>query len=260
MKYSGYLDYVTILRWGFTNKIPQLLLFDWLYTVPSWADSFTTNEGEVYYFASRSKAIEEVPILTEKEDTIYRWYKDLEEMGLITLKKVDGKDYIRLTEKSKDWGRDNKRKKGSDGNPKLGQPSEKLGQPSEKVASTHIVGKVNKEKSAPPSFDPDFEAGTVRPLFRQEVGEWARQIPALLLQKSWPFSEEQTQGAMHEFLNWQDEGGRLKDRTRADLIAHFFLWVKSQKSFISDHNRIAEPALLFRQTVNWNNIDSHGRN
>ena len=253
MKYSGYLDYITIIKWGFTNKISQLLLFDWLYTVPSWADSITTNEGEVFYFAARSKAIEEIPILTDKEDTIYRWYKDLEEMGLIVLKKVDGKDYIRLTEKSKDWGRDSRRKKGSDGNPKLGQPSEKSGQPSEKVPSTHIVGKVSKEKGSLPSFSSDFVAGLTLTSFRGEVAEWASQIPVLLSQPNWPFSENQTKALMFEFLNWQDDDKKLTNaRSRSDLTSHFFSWVRLQKN--NQHeDTIIERATLFNQTVNWNN-------
>lgn len=41
--------------------------------------------------------------MSNKRDTIYRYYKKLEEKGLILIRSVDKKDYISLTDKGKSW-------------------------------------------------------------------------------------------------------------------------------------------------------------
>lgn len=102
MKYSSLIDNIAARAWGL--NIQQAYLFEWLYSLPSWATPAIIEGGE-YFFASKTKAIEELPLLTDKVDTMYRYYRQLEEIGLIHLKKVDGKDYVRLTEKAKVWGR-----------------------------------------------------------------------------------------------------------------------------------------------------------
>lgn len=100
MKYSSLIDNVTSLKWGLNIQLAYL--FDWVYGLPSWADSVII-ENHTYYFASKTKAIEELALLTDKLDTMYRYYKQLEDLGLIVVKKIDGKDYISLTNKAKCW-------------------------------------------------------------------------------------------------------------------------------------------------------------
>jgi len=119
MKYSSLIDNKKSKDWGL--NLPQAYLFSWLYSLPSWADNIIIKD-QIFYFASKNKAIEELPMLTQKRDTIYRHYKQLEKLGLINLKKVDGKDYINLTEKSKQWN--NYKNNISETNPKLGNKSE----------------------------------------------------------------------------------------------------------------------------------------
>jgi len=123
MKYSIYIDNITAKEWGLNVQLAYL--FDWVFNLPSWAESVHL-ENEVYYFASRSRASEELPLLSDKHDTVYRQYKSLEEFGLIILKKIDGKDCIRLTEKGSKWGRSlGKKSEHSEKNPsKLGKISE----------------------------------------------------------------------------------------------------------------------------------------
>jgi hypothetical protein len=106
MKYSSMIDNVHSSQWGLS--IQEAYLFDWLYSLPSWAQRVTmSGEGgaEDFYFASRNKAIEELPLLTDKPDTMYRYYKSLEEKGLIKLTKVGNCDYIFLSGKGKEWNR-----------------------------------------------------------------------------------------------------------------------------------------------------------
>lgn len=100
MRYNSTINNVKSLEWEL--NLQQAYLFSWLYELPSWADKVII-ENEIYYFASKNKACEELPILTDKTDTMYRYYKQLEEKQLILIKKIDGKDYISLTLKAKKW-------------------------------------------------------------------------------------------------------------------------------------------------------------
>src|SRR5699024_1103552 len=68
----------------------------------AWADKIILD-NEVYYFASKNKAVSELPFITKNIDTMYRHYKSLSENNLIEIKKIGGKDYVKLTEKGKTW-------------------------------------------------------------------------------------------------------------------------------------------------------------
>lgn len=100
MRYSITINNVKSKEWNLT--IQQAYLFSWFYELPSWANKVMI-ENEIFYFASKNKAVEELPILTDKTDTMYRYYRQLEELGLIIIKKIDNKDYIALTNKGKEW-------------------------------------------------------------------------------------------------------------------------------------------------------------
>lgn len=100
MRYNSTINNVKANEWGLT--IQQAYLFSWFYELPSWANKVMI-ENEIYYFASKNKAIEELPILTEKPDTMYRFYKQLECLDLVIIRKIDGKDYVALTTKAKEW-------------------------------------------------------------------------------------------------------------------------------------------------------------
>lgn len=100
MRYNTVINNIKAYEWGL--NIQQAYLFAWFYELPSWADKMILN-NKVYYFASKTKAIQELPLLTDKLDTMYRFYKQIESLGLIEIKKIDNKDYIFLTEKAKLW-------------------------------------------------------------------------------------------------------------------------------------------------------------
>lgn len=100
MKYSTVIDNIKAIEWGL--NIQEAYLFAWIYTVPSWAGRVTIEDLD-FYFASKTKAIEDLPLLTDKIDTVYRYYKSLQEKGLILIMKVDNKDCISLTDKAKTW-------------------------------------------------------------------------------------------------------------------------------------------------------------
>jgi hypothetical protein len=100
MTYTIQIDQQRSIEWGL--NLSEAALFSFCYNLPAWADTAIVN-GAVWYFASRNKAIEEMPLLTEKPDTVYRLYRSLQAKGLINWQKIGVKDYICLTEKAKAW-------------------------------------------------------------------------------------------------------------------------------------------------------------
>lgn len=119
MRYNIIINQAKAKEWGL--NLQQASVFSFFYELPSWADSIIEDD-KIYYFASKNKAVEELPILTEKKDTMYRIYRQIEEKGLISILKKDGKDYVLVTDKGKSW---NDFKYNSEKNPnKLGKKSE----------------------------------------------------------------------------------------------------------------------------------------
>lgn len=102
MNYTTYIDNQRMVEWNLSYQ--EGALIDWLHKLHTWADTIIKKD-KIYYFASRNKAIEDNPIITKKPDTIYRYYKSLEEKGIINHIKVDKRDYISLTEKGQQWGK-----------------------------------------------------------------------------------------------------------------------------------------------------------
>jgi DNA-binding MarR family transcriptional regulator len=104
MRYNLYVNQVKALEWGL--NLAQSLVFSVLNEANSWASS-TVFDGDVYYWFSKSKLIEELPMVTSKPDTIVRHLAALEKLGLIRRKiVVDGEKtylYISITEKGKQW-------------------------------------------------------------------------------------------------------------------------------------------------------------
>lgn len=77
-------------------------VLEWMLNLPVWADRIVVNKVN-YYFASKNKAVEDLPMVTKKIDTMYRYYKRLEGKSLIENFKINGKDYIRILPKCQDW-------------------------------------------------------------------------------------------------------------------------------------------------------------
>lgn len=100
MRFNTYINNLKAFEWKL--NIQQAYVFSFLYELPSWAEKVILK-NEVYYFAARQKAIKEIPLLTDKPDTMYRYYKQLEEKELVKFKKIDGKDCVLITKKGKEW-------------------------------------------------------------------------------------------------------------------------------------------------------------
>jgi len=109
-------------------------------------------EGETYYFMSRNMMCEKLALITDKPDTMYRYYKKLQQVGLVKLAKVGVQDYVHIIpEHAEKWN--------TDVYPSLGRSSEQLGRSSENTPQNtdvhptyireYIKGKEERGASAP---------------------------------------------------------------------------------------------------------------
>lgn len=102
MQYTLTINQHKALEWGLNAQ--QAMLFAFVYECPSWTKPVTTIGG-VYFALSKSKIIEELPLLTDKPDTAYRLLKALEAAGLIELREGEDSDFIEfsITDKARYW-------------------------------------------------------------------------------------------------------------------------------------------------------------
>lgn len=110
MRYHGRINYVKCLEWGLS--MAQGALFDLLNESSSWAKTHIIGD-DVYYWVSRNKVLDELPVAYSKSDTVYRHLKLMAKKGLIFYRKEGVKDLVMLTEKGKTWNA----KINSDSNP-----------------------------------------------------------------------------------------------------------------------------------------------
>lgn len=163
MRYSIFINQIKAVEWGL--NLSDAAVFSFCYDLSAWADKVILG-NEVYYFASRTKALEELPMVSDKPDTIYRIYKRLDDAGLIVWKKIDNKDCIQLTEKAKQWNTAQlgNKSEASEINPKpLGNKSEKEAKnhseinPTYKITKTVVPGdKITSDKRGvftPPALE-----------------------------------------------------------------------------------------------------------
>jgi len=100
MRYTLSVNQSKCQEWGI--NLAQGALFDLLNQASSWAETANVDD-EVYYWVSRNKVLDEIPLAYNKADTVYRSLKVLEQKGLIHYTKQGKKDLIKLTEKGKSW-------------------------------------------------------------------------------------------------------------------------------------------------------------
>jgi len=100
MQFSIFINQDKALEWGLNAQ--QAMLFAFLYEVPSWAKP-TDKGGVIYYHISKGKVVQEMPLLTDKPDTVYRLMKQLQDKGLLALTNSGPYTLMALTEKGKTW-------------------------------------------------------------------------------------------------------------------------------------------------------------
>jgi len=100
MKYNININQKKAVEWGLTSS--EAIVFSWIYELASWADKIE-YKNKTYYYGSKNKACEELPIVSNKRDTIYRLFKSLQGKGLVELITLGKSDYLALTNKGKEW-------------------------------------------------------------------------------------------------------------------------------------------------------------
>ena len=94
-------------------NLSQAYVYEWMLNLSKWA-SHIVIENKVYYFASKTKAVQDLPIVTTKTNTMHTHYKSLEKKGFIIVTKVNKQDFIHITDKSKTWNSSNHFEKNQD--------------------------------------------------------------------------------------------------------------------------------------------------
>lgn len=159
MQYTITISQARAKEWELNAQ--QALLFAFVYEVPSWANAVTTDEG-VFFALSKLKVIEELPLLTDKPDTVYRMLRALRDKGLIDLSSTKDITLIRLTDKARAWNKkedgsekfpDGVGKKSDEGRKKIRRGSEKS--PTNQDTSNHDTK--NQSYQGASAYPEDFE-------------------------------------------------------------------------------------------------------
>lgn len=117
MRYTTHINNAKCLEWGLSLNLG--CLFDLFNQLSSWAES-SFVDGRLYYYISREKVIEEIPLAFQRPDTVYRAIKTLVDKGLIEWAKVGQRDMVCVTQKGATWNA----LTNSEINPTLGNKSE----------------------------------------------------------------------------------------------------------------------------------------
>lgn len=175
MRYHSRINYVKCDEWGL--NVVQGALFDLLNESSSWAKTHIIG-NEVYYWVSRNKVLDELPVVFKRADTVYRNLKVLADKGLIIYTKEGVKDLIMLTEKGKTWNSKinseknpskEKESKNSEKNPsKLGNKSENTPENTDK----NPTDKVTSYKSTSDEVGHDANVDQVKNLNAEFIVNW----------------------------------------------------------------------------------------
>ncbi|WP_263147743.1 hypothetical protein [Pseudomonas sp. RIT-PI-AD] len=166
MQYTITINQAKALEWGLNAQ--QALLFAFVYECPSWARP-TKREDGVFYALSKAKVLEELPLLTDKPDTVYRLLKQLDASGLIQLSSTPHVTLIRLTRKGREW---NRKVDGSEKYP-THQESGKISE----VGNSSEVGGYSEQDPISGSENNPTQVGEISETDRKKIREGSEKSP-----------------------------------------------------------------------------------
>ncbi|OOH89514.1 hypothetical protein BMT54_06375 [Pasteurellaceae bacterium 15-036681] len=100
MRYSVHINHLRCVEWDIRIEIGGIV--DLINQASSWATAVVIN-GVTYYWVEPSKVAEELAAAKWKTDTVRRHFNALKDKEIIDFLKMDGKYYVRLTEKGATW-------------------------------------------------------------------------------------------------------------------------------------------------------------
>lgn len=227
MKYSININQKKAVEWELTSS--EAIVFSWIYELASWADKME-YKGKTYYYGSKNKACEELPIITNKRDTMYRIFKSLQGKGLIELITLDKSDYLALTKKGKEWYNN----KGSEKNPSYGNDSKE-------TELNPINNNTREEKN---NIKEDTNVSKKKTKFEEEIITNEDYIKF----RSWmkdncPFCNN-PKNFSSSIIN-QEEFLKLKDLYTGKEIADVILEIENRKDLRKKYSN------LYRTVLNW---------
>ena len=128
MRYKLCIDQVRSIEWNL--NLQEAVLFSYLFSASEWAD-----QQDGFSYVSKKKIIQDIPILSQKRDTIYRLLKSLAKKGVIEYKNID---LVKVTDKGQQWH--------------FIQPIEDLGKKSDPIED---LGKKSDPSEKNPSLPPE---------------------------------------------------------------------------------------------------------
>ncbi|WP_368882201.1 hypothetical protein [Shewanella algae] len=177
MRYSIYINQARAMEWGL--NLQQSTLFSYLHDLPTWGKCVIVN-GEAYWWSGKDKIIVELPILTDKPDTIKRHMAALEKAGLIERIVHQNKAMVRITEKGKLWNKSEESGEkipdqvGKNFPAKSGEISRPSREKFPAYKNTRDQNtKILKEKSKPKKSEFDFSSWPEKPS-EQVLADWMK--------------------------------------------------------------------------------------
>ena len=101
MKWNISINQRRAIALGLKNTTEAIIL-GMISDCHGWAEPQIIDES-IFYWIARQELVRQLPLLDLKEDTVYRYLKNLERLGLIEYKKHRKKDCVRLTKLGKSY-------------------------------------------------------------------------------------------------------------------------------------------------------------
>ncbi|QIM65241.1 conserved phage C-terminal domain-containing protein [Frederiksenia canicola] len=152
MRYSIHINQVRCVEWGIKPSLGGIV--DLINQASSWAEASVVN-GFTYYWIEPSKVAEELIAEDWKRDTARRHMNTLKDKDIIDLVIMDGKYYVRLTEKGATWNQVTpirQAEKNSSGENNSVEPRKKIREDAKKNSpDKYIQDQYNQDQNNPPS-------------------------------------------------------------------------------------------------------------
>ncbi|WP_423820865.1 hypothetical protein V5738_11025 [Salinisphaera sp. SPP-AMP-43] len=232
MQFTVSIDQTRVLEWGLSCS--EAVLFAFIYTLPSWAES-RVIDGVTHSYVTKQKILRELPMLTDKPDTVYRHLKSLRDKGLVTMTRQEGAMFVAVTSKGQAWNRvQAPTGDGSDKNPNLGnksEPRKNLRDASEKNPN-HLgnISDISVYQGSDNQLSEQSSSGDDASADADLLGDEPMPIAASRSSKPEPVSDQAIVDLYHEMLPELPRVAKLTDKRKT--------WIEARRNDHPDHRSI----------------------